>query len=75
MKKTLKRIGALLLIILLLALYIWAFIAAIYARPEAGTVFYAALICTTVIPVLIYVYIWFGGLLKKMSSRNIDENK
>ena len=75
MKKTLKRIGALLIIILLSALYIWAFIAAIYARPEAVTVFYAALLCTTVIPVLIYVYIWFGGLLKKMSSRNIDENK
>lgn len=71
MKKNLKRIGALLIVLLLFGLYIWTFVAAILAKPEAGTLFYAAILCTTAIPVMIYIYIWFGGLLKKMSTREV----
>lgn len=35
MKKNLKRIGAILLILIIAGLYVWAIVAAVMARPEA----------------------------------------
>lgn len=76
MNKLFKRIFAILLIVILVGLYVVAFIAALLSKPESTGLFNAALASTVILPTLIYVYMWFANVLKKSSnSKNIEKQE
>ena len=70
--KNLKRILALLGVLLLLGLYAATFVFALMDSPAAGGWFKASLFCTIAIPVLIYGYIIVYRALK---GRGADRDK
>ncbi len=70
--KNIKRILAIGLIVILVGLYIWSFIAAFFARPEANDMFMASVFCTVFFPILIYIYMWTAKWLK---GRGVDKDK
>ena len=63
MKQKFKRIMAIIGIVVIVGLYIWALVAAVFARPEANAMFMAAIISTVVVPALLYIYTWLGLVL------------
>lgn len=60
-KMTVKRVAALLAVILLAALYVLTLIAAVFDTTAAGSLFRICLICTVAIPLLAWVFIWLYG--------------
>ena len=64
MKKNIKRVFAIIMVVFLLSLYVWSFIAALLARPEANRMFWAAVFTTIFLPILFYVFIWVADLLR-----------
>lgn len=62
--KNIKRVLAIGMIIVLVAMYIWAFIASFMTSPNAKGIFNAAIFCTVFFPVLLYVYMWTAKWLK-----------
>lgn len=71
-KKTPKQIGALVCAILLVSMYIFTFIAACLDTPGSGRLFAACLTATIVLPVLLWIFLWFFGLLKERQSEALD---
>ena len=67
MNKT-KRILAIIGIIILVGLYVTTLILAIVDNEYTRKFFTASIVCTVVIPVLIYIYQWLYKLLKKDSE-------
>lgn len=57
-----QRIAALCGIILLVALYLLTFIAAIFNFDETGNLLKACLFATIAVPILIWLYIWLYGV-------------
>lgn len=70
--KNIKRILAVGMVIVLIAMYIWAFVAALMAKPGAGGIFNAAIFCTVFFPVLLYIYMWTAKWLK---GRGVDKEE
>ena len=68
--KKVKQIMAIIGLVVIAALYMWALVAAIMARPEANAMFMAAIISTVVIPVMMYVVSWLGRVF---SGRDLME--
>lgn len=68
--RRLKQIMAIIGLVLIVVLYVWAFVSAIMARPEANATFMAAIICTAVVPILLYVMTW---LARVFSGRDLIE--
>ena len=64
MRKKVKRVLAIIMVIFLLSLYVWSFVAALQARPESKNVFIAAVFATICLPILLHIYIWVGDLLR-----------
>ncbi|MGN0432041.1 MAG: hypothetical protein ACI4EQ_06760 [Lachnospiraceae bacterium] len=60
-KMNAKRIAALIAIILLAALYVVTLIVAIFDQSASGNLFKICLICTVVVPVLAWIFIWIYG--------------
>ena len=56
--KKVKRILAIIGIVLLLGLYGATLITSFIASPAANALFIASLVCTGFIPVAIYIFIW-----------------
>lgn len=52
-----KRIFAILGVVLLVSLYLLSLISAMFAKPYAGGLFMASLFCTIVIPILLYGFL------------------
>ncbi len=52
-----KRIFAIIGVIILLALYLISFISAVLAKPYASELFMASIFCTIVIPILMYGFL------------------
>ncbi len=52
-----KRIFAIIGVIILLALYLISFISAVLAKPYASGLFMASIFCTIVIPILMYGFL------------------
>lgn len=76
MKKNVKRILAILMVIFLLSLYVWSFVAALLARPEANRMFWAAVFTTIFLPILFYVFLWVADLVRgKGVDRPADEEE
>ena len=60
-KMNAKRIAALTAVVLLVAMYVITLIVAIFDTSASGQLFKACLICTVVVPVLAWVFIWLYG--------------
>lgn len=60
-----QRIAALCGIILLVALYLFTLIAAIFNFDGTGNLLKACLFATIAIPILIWIYIWMYGVWKQ----------
>ena len=72
MRDKIKRVLAVVMVILLLSMYIWSFAAALTARPEAHSVFMAAILTTIFFPVLLFIYIRTAELLR---GKGVDQEQ
>lgn len=70
--KNIKRVLAIGMVIVLVGLYIWAFVAAFMKGPNAKGVFNAAIFCTVFFPILLYVYMWTAKWLR---GRGVDKDR
>ncbi len=59
-----KRIAAIIGIILLVAMYALAFISAAMNRPDSGRFLMAAIVCTVFVPVLIHLVLMMNNVRK-----------
>ena len=66
--KNLKRILAIIGIVLLLGIYAAAFILAFFGGKDATQMFNVAIISTFVVPIMIYVFMFIARLLKGMNK-------
>lgn len=73
--KKIKRIGAVICLIILLGLYIWTVVAAVLAKPQANEMFVASVIATGIFSVLFYVFTWFGKVLEAKNVRYTEEEQ
>ncbi len=74
-----KRILAILTIIILVGLYITTLVAAITGTPNSNTLFMAALMASVILPVLLFAIFHTYDLIKslnekKKSSQNSDDS-
>lgn len=69
MKKT-KRILAIICIILLVGMYVVTLILAIMNNELTHRFFMASIICTVVLPILIYIYQWLYKLVRKAADES-----
>ena len=67
-KKTPKQIAALICVVLLVSIYIITFIAACLDTPGSGKLFATCLAATIILPVLLWIFLWFYGLLKERQA-------
>ncbi len=63
-KRTPKQFAALLCVIILVLLYLVTLIVACLDFPGAGKMFAACLLTTIALPILLWLCIWFYGLMK-----------
>lgn len=63
--KTMKRIVAMIGIIILVGLYVLTFIASIFHTDFAHNLFMASFYCTIIVPVMLYVYMMIYKVFKK----------
>lgn len=67
-KRTPKQIAALLCVIILILLYVFTLISACLNFPGADKLFAACLLATIGLPILLWLCIWFYGLMKDRSA-------
>lgn len=73
-KKSFKQIGAIISIILLLALSVATLLAAIFDK--SGRLFQALLVATIGLPILLWIYIWmYGKLTGKHTMASFDSGE
>ncbi len=60
----LKRILAIIAIVLLLMMYVSAFVLAIMNHPDSGKLLMAAIVCTVFVPVLIHLFLMMNNVRK-----------
>lgn len=63
-KRTPKQIAALLCVIILVLMYVITLVVACLDFPGAGKMFAACLLTTIALPILLWLCIWFYGLMK-----------
>ncbi len=66
--KKLRRITAMIGVIVLLGLYIAAFVLAIFGGDDTINLFWAAIVATIILPVLLWAYSFIYRLLKRNYS-------
>ena len=69
-----KRIIAILCIIILVVPYIIALIASFMGSPSANDIFIAAIAATVILPVMMWVYLHTAKYLKKKGEKLREEN-
>lgn len=69
-----KQIAALICVVLLVGMYIGAFIVACLDLGDSGRLFAGCLIATIGMPILLWLLIWSFELLKK-SSQDCDDSE
>lgn len=67
-KKTPRQIAALICVVLLVSMYIITFAAACLDAANSGKLFAACLSATIGLPILLWIFLWFCGLLKERQS-------
>ncbi|MGB4657763.1 MAG: hypothetical protein WBI07_01125 [Mobilitalea sp.] len=70
--KKVKRISAIVGIILIASMYIISFISAIFATEKAPGLFLASVFCTIVIPIMIHIFI---ATYKYVHKNDIQEEQ
>lgn len=60
-KMTVKRVAAWIAIVLLLALYLVTLILALLNSPATNNLFMVSLVCTILVPVMCWIFIWIYG--------------
>lgn len=70
-KITLKQIAALVCVVLLVGMYIGAFIVACLDLGDSGRLFAGCLVATIGLPILLWLLIWSFDLLKKRREENL----
>ena len=70
MYRKIKRILALLAVVLIALLYLVTFVLAFFQSEQAGELLLIALVGTVVIPVLLYIYLWLFRLFKGNNTRD-----
>lgn len=74
--KKVKRILAILGVVLLLSLYVMSFVSSIFAKPYANGLFIASLYCTIAVPILMYGFmVVYKAVHKKEEGISIKELK
>ncbi len=73
--KKIKRILALLVVILLLSLYGLTFFASLTASPNQNALFMASLYCTAVIPIMIFAYSLVYKIVKRRAKEDYYKNR
>ena len=68
MKRKPKQIAAIICIILLVLLYVAAFVVSLLDFPGSDKLFAACLIATVGLPILLWIYIWLYGRLTQRST-------
>lgn len=63
--KTLKRVLAIAAVVIIAGLYITTLVIAIAGGDLAGRFLTASIICTVVLPCLLYIFSWISGLSKR----------
>lgn len=63
-KRTPKQNAALLCVILLIAMYLTAFVVACLDLGDSGRLFANCLLITIALPILLWIYIWLYGIYK-----------
>lgn len=70
-----KRIAALVCVVLLIGMYIGAFVVACLDLGDSGRLFAGCLIATIGLPILLWLLIWSFTLMKKSSQDSDDSEK
>lgn len=70
-----KRIAALVCVVLLVGMYIGAFVVACLDLGDSGRLFAGCLIATIGLPILLWLLIWSFDLMKKSSQNSDDSEK
>lgn len=73
--KKMKRLLALITVVILVALYAAALIFALIDSPWAFSVFKACIGMTVVLPCLLYIYLWIYKVLNKESHNDESSGK
>jgi len=73
--KKMKRIVALIGVILLLSLYALTIVGALTASPNSAALFQASIYSTIVVPIMLYAYILVYRVVKKDSQDKPPLNK
>lgn len=63
-----KKLVAIIGIVLLLGIYLTTFILAITSNPGTERLFTASIYATIIIPILLYTYMWLYKLLKNREN-------
>ncbi len=70
MYQKIKRLLALLAVIIILLLYLAAFILSLFHNEKTEELLMISLVATVVIPVLLYIYLWLFRLFQKKSGED-----
>ena len=70
MYQKLRRILALLTVILILLLYLAVFVLSLFHNEQSGELLMIALVATVVIPVLVYIYLWLFRIFRKKGDED-----
>lgn len=73
--KNLKRILALIAVILLVGLYIVTLIVAVFGGEGTQQLFMACIVATVVIPCLMYIINWIYGLIGKQAKEDMQRRE
>jgi len=74
-KRTPKQIAALLCVVLLVSIYIITLIVAFLDLADAGRLFSLCLIATIGLPILLWIFLWFYGLMKERQTEALEDLK
>lgn len=70
MYQKLRRILALLTVILILLFYLAVFVLSLFHNEQSGELLMIALVATVVIPVLVYIYLWLFRIFRKKEDED-----
>ena len=73
MSNKFRRIGAIVVIGLLLSLYVICFVAALIGSEKAQIIFKATLGLTVALPILLYIFILFLKAARRRAERSAEE--
>ncbi len=74
MKQRTKRVLAIIAIVLIVAMYVITFILSFSKNENTQNMFTASIVCTIAIPLFLYAFIWFSGMVKRNNAVPEDDS-